>query len=408
MTDLNDEMKTNAEEAITAAKRRFELKLDYSDQSIVKLENLLGLVYWGFYNNNNNIVEIKDAAKIWGSYLGEYMRRKWDGTWLLKDSDQLVSINTIEFSPIKFVFQKITSHPEYTLNDYISKLESRIISSTNIPEQPKVLSDIVSQPEKKIINTPPKKKRNSDKRLLTTISGIEVLLLIVFLFILGFVFFQKEGVPLFGSITLPNGSNTEPTLEKVKNKPATYITQLLYLSPTPSETPFSTETPIPTSVPTDTQKPSTPTETQTLIPAFLPSRTPIPFYPTYTSIPATKRPRPSATQVPQPTATDLPVPTATEKPVVTVTCKIDPSKVPVDGNVTLTFIATFSPPTSGMSFTTQFDPTYPEQSGCNGVDNDGDGVAFCDGSSGKLPESATVYVTFKTSAGNCIASYSSR
>jgi hypothetical protein len=53
------------------------------------------------------------------------------------------------------------------------------------------------------------------------------------------------------------------------------------------------------------------------------------------------------------------------------------------------------------------DLIYSGQSGCSGIDNDGDGMAYCDGSSGILPESTTVNVTFRSSVGDCVASYSS-
>lgn len=45
------------------------------------------------------------------------MRLKWGGTWMLKGSEELLSITNIEFSPISFVFQKITRHPEYSVEN---------------------------------------------------------------------------------------------------------------------------------------------------------------------------------------------------------------------------------------------------------------------------------------------------
>jgi hypothetical protein len=92
-------------------------------------------------------------------------------------------------------------------------------------------------------------------------------------------------------------------------------------------------------------------------------------------------------------------------PVVLISCIIDPSTVPVGTNVTITFIAHFSAP--GYGFQAVVDSNYG-QSGCSGTDVDGDGMAYCDGSSGVLPVSATVNVTFTSSVGDCVASYSSR
>jgi hypothetical protein len=82
--------------------------------------------------------------------------------------------------------------------------------------------------------------------------------------------------------------------------------------------------------------------------------------------------------------------------------------VPVNTNVGIAFIAHFSGNSNGYGFDTSFDSDYPGQSGCSGVDSNGDGLAYCDGSSGELPASATVYVTFSSSVGECVASYTAR
>lgn len=51
MSNINDEMKTTAEYAIKAANQRFKQELDYSDQSIAKLDQILERIYWGFSNH---------------------------------------------------------------------------------------------------------------------------------------------------------------------------------------------------------------------------------------------------------------------------------------------------------------------------------------------------------------------
>jgi hypothetical protein len=80
--------------------------------------------------------------------------------------------------------------------------------------------------------------------------------------------------------------------------------------------------------------------------------------------------------------------------------------VPVGNNVAITFYVHFSSNSLGYGFDAVLDSTYG-QSGCKGIDTDGDGMAYCSGSSGYLPPATTVSVTFKSIAGNCIASYRS-
>ena len=51
MSNINDEMKATADYAINAAKKGLRQELDFSEQSISKLENILGQIYWGFSNH---------------------------------------------------------------------------------------------------------------------------------------------------------------------------------------------------------------------------------------------------------------------------------------------------------------------------------------------------------------------
>ena len=82
--------------------------------------------------------------------------------------------------------------------------------------------------------------------------------------------------------------------------------------------------------------------------------------------------------------------------------------MPININTTIRLIVHFSGNSAGYGFDTAMDPgDYAGQSGCSGVDTDGDGRAYCNGLSGELPEFATVNVTFSSSVGECVASYGS-
>jgi hypothetical protein len=126
MSNINKEMKEVADYAINAGKERFRQELDYSEQSIDKLDNLLEQAYQSFSNlpkNKKTSNSLTLTAYIWGSYLGEFIRVKWGGTWKLKGSERLISIKKNRFSPIRFVYQKITSHPEFSVEYYLFKVE---------------------------------------------------------------------------------------------------------------------------------------------------------------------------------------------------------------------------------------------------------------------------------------------
>jgi hypothetical protein len=401
MSNINDEMKANADNAINEAKERFGQELDFSEQSIVKLENILGQIYHSFSNNAKDVEKsnvISDTAIIWGSYLGEYMRLKWGGTWILEGSDQLVSIKNIEFSPINLVYQKITSHPEYSLENYLIETKRIIYTSVINPQQSQYLPENIGQPKKQIFIKRSIIPVTIDKKLVYTLAGVGGILVII-AFIIGIRTIKTGRISAFGLFATPTNSNTDIPIEKTLVAATSYSTNTPFLTvtplptytpnptftPHPSHTPYLTYTQIVTLTPAETKKPFL------LKPTLAPRVSPT-IVPTYTSIPPNKPP-----------------PTATEPaPVVVESCEIDPFTVPVGYNVTITYIVHFSSHTPGYGFEAKIDPLYPGQSGCIGIDNDGDGLAYCDGSSGMLPDSTTVNVTLSSSVGDCVASYSSR
>jgi len=182
MTDINGEMKAAADYAIRSAKDKFGQELDFSDQSTDKLENLLDQAYRSFSNqpkDENTNTAITRTANIWGSYLGEFMRLKWGGTWTLKGSERLVSIKNAEFSPIRFVYKKITSHPEYSVEKYLMVTKSKILPSPVIPKQSQNLSENIKQSkEQSIINQPPKNTKKN-KNLVFILLGIGGFVLVI-------------------------------------------------------------------------------------------------------------------------------------------------------------------------------------------------------------------------------------
>ena len=412
VSNINGEMKASADYAIKRAKDRFGQELDFSEESLVKLNKILGQIYWGFSNHTKDEAKnglIFNTAIIWGSYLGEYMCKELGGTWISKGSDRLVSIENNQFSPISFVYQKITSHPEYSVNNYLFELKMKKHLSVVVPQPSQHPSEIVSQPSqyrseinslrKKDISIPQSiKTLATDKRLLFTLAGIGGILFITLACIIGYKIIKAGGISAIGSIASATNSNVNIPIEK------TLVTATLISTNTPTVSPLPTWTPKPTITPSPSNTPS-PTHTQTA--TLTPTETRTPITPTRTRIPTaspTSIPfNPTNTPIPP---TVLPSPTATvPAPVVIQSCEIDPSTVPIGINFPITFIVHFSAP--GYGFEVVFDSNYTGQSGCPGSDNGG-GLAFCVGSSGELPASTTVSVTFKTSVGDCVASYSSR
>jgi len=430
MSIINDEMKQTADYAIKTSRERFKQEFDFSEQSIAQLDIILERIYYGFYSQSKDSGEgglIFQTAIIWGSYLGEYMRRKWGGTWILNGKNRLLSIINIEFSPIDLVYQKITTHPEYTVKNYLIETE-KIINNTAVisPQPPQSLPIHAGQPTKKTSEAEPTKKtpkaqpaktKSFDKRNIILFASIGAIFLLIFGCIGAYMIVGINGVSALGFLVHATSTSTESLVVEtlVTATPIPVDTQTSTVTPSPTSTPNPTFTQVlsftPSQTPTQTAT-STPTATNTLI---IPTRTRTPSptsvtrNPTKTPIPPTEAPQPTATEPPQPTATTQPQPTVTQPaPVVIDSCEVNPSTVPVGQSVTITFIVNFSSRTPGYGFDAAVNPIYPGQSGCSGVDSDGDGMAYCDGSSGELPELTTVFVTLSSPVGNCDVSYSSQ
>jgi competence protein ComEC len=256
MSDINSEMKAAADYAIRSAKEKFGQELDFSDQSIDKLENLLDQAYQSLSNlpkDEKTSNAISMAANIWGSYLGEFMRLKWGGTWTLKASERLVSIKNAEFSPIRFVYKKITSHPEYSVKKYLMVTESKILPSPVIPKQSQNLSENIKQSkEQSFINQPPRITKKN-KNLVFILIGIGGFALVIIACITFFAIALSPSSLQSVSIT----ETTEAFVEIPSLQPSLPLTVIIP-SETPSFTPILpyTESPQPLT-PTQQIKPTT-------------------------------------------------------------------------------------------------------------------------------------------------------
>jgi len=391
-------MKATADYAIKSAKERYGLVLDYSEDSLAILDKILGKIYWGLSSHNKEEGEsglVYNTAIIWGSYLGEYMCLKWGGTWTINGTDRRVSITSIEFSPITFVFQKITNHPEYSVENYVKETKQVIYTSVIHPKKsPQVVSPSIGQPLTAKSQKPPSKKSIAiDKRLMIPLAGILGILIVIAACVTGYAIIRSGGLPAFGLLAdITSTSSTTPT-------------QLILATPTvdSTNTPSVTMTDLPTytTVPTNTQRPTstdtpsptlTATETETPTPTFTSTRR-------NTPVPTTEEP--TSTRKPPP-----PRPTDTEVVIEIDSCQVDPSTISAGQDTQLTFTVRFSAGGPGYGFTVQdFNPDYSGQRGCDATDDNGDGVASCDGSSGQLPDATKVKVTLSTSLGNCSVSY---
>jgi hypothetical protein len=87
--DLRDQMGLLAEKAVTLARDQYQTNLDYSEDSLQLVEKILsklsGDIPKGLFGRllrrGPTQKQIEGICQLMGAYLGEVIRRRWDGTW---------------------------------------------------------------------------------------------------------------------------------------------------------------------------------------------------------------------------------------------------------------------------------------------------------------------------------------
>src|SRR5664279_2947415 len=73
--DLGSMMEGYAQGAVDLARKDFEQDLDFTSDSIDALDEILVMV------GESPEIDLDFETRLWGSYLGEVLRRRYAGTW---------------------------------------------------------------------------------------------------------------------------------------------------------------------------------------------------------------------------------------------------------------------------------------------------------------------------------------
>jgi hypothetical protein len=74
-------------DAVDFARDNMKVELDWSDQSIERLESILDVFRRDMAKAKPSDEQLQGFSKMWGSYLGEVYRRNHGGTWGLVSDD---------------------------------------------------------------------------------------------------------------------------------------------------------------------------------------------------------------------------------------------------------------------------------------------------------------------------------
>jgi hypothetical protein len=119
---IADMMRAYAEDCVDLAKTQFQAELDFSENSLEKVETILNLVSTSvpkgplakIAKRGPSDEQVRKMAMVWGAYVGEVIRRRWGGEWTTETKAQPGYVLTLRlgetdiFPPAK-VYRRLTN-----------------------------------------------------------------------------------------------------------------------------------------------------------------------------------------------------------------------------------------------------------------------------------------------------------
>jgi hypothetical protein len=124
--DLGSMMEGYAQAAANLASAQFSQKLDFTSESIDALDEILVLV------GESPELDVEFEVRLWGSYLGEVLRRRYAGVWeMTQYPGGLAAVPAVELRgsrvfPLMKVFRRLTEGEEEDLHTFYSMVTGRL------------------------------------------------------------------------------------------------------------------------------------------------------------------------------------------------------------------------------------------------------------------------------------------
>jgi len=124
--DLGSMMEGYAQAAKSCAEREFKQKLDFTAESIDGLDEILVRV------SESPELDVEFEVRLWGSYLGEVLRRRYAGSWeMTQYPGGVVAVPAVEVRgsrlfPLMKVFRRLTVGEEEDLRAFFAMVTERL------------------------------------------------------------------------------------------------------------------------------------------------------------------------------------------------------------------------------------------------------------------------------------------
>lgn len=132
---IGEAMRTYASHAVASVQEIVEL--DYSMESLRVVERLLEIGRAGSLPDDDGL---RALATMWGGYVGEVFRRRWDGEWLfprggpfegkiclvIRDTTAPRTVREITLFPVERAYKQLVDGTEDGIWSYACALEGRL------------------------------------------------------------------------------------------------------------------------------------------------------------------------------------------------------------------------------------------------------------------------------------------
>jgi hypothetical protein len=124
--DLGSMMEGYAQGAVDLARKDFEQDLDFSSESIDALDEILVAV------GESPELDLDFEVRLWGSYLGEVLRRRYTGSWeMTQYPGGTVAVPAVEVRgsrlfPLMKVYRRLTVGEEDDLSSFFAMVTERL------------------------------------------------------------------------------------------------------------------------------------------------------------------------------------------------------------------------------------------------------------------------------------------
>jgi hypothetical protein len=134
---LDEMIRAYADEAAAVARQQYRVLLDFTPASVPALERLL---------DGQAAADLDFQSRLWGSYFGEVLRRRWNGIWVLAPypgnrelagkADSVLPTLDVAGSrlwPTMKVYRRLTLGTAENLSTFYDLVEKRLAAVSSKP-----------------------------------------------------------------------------------------------------------------------------------------------------------------------------------------------------------------------------------------------------------------------------------